>query len=104
MGVASTGGSYKAALCAPRNLAREKLERFCQALLERGPRLPTQQGASFRDVWAAAGWVVLGQGFKAQVALRASHFEDGLRALEDSEFRGVADIHRQVFDRAREAQ
>ena len=66
------------------NLARKELERFFQPFLEADARFPTQQGAGFRDVGAAAGGVVDGQRLKAQFALGAGYLQNRLRALRGS--------------------
>jgi hypothetical protein len=49
-------------------LAFEEVEGSDEAFFERDLGFPAKEGAGFGDVGAAAGWVVLGQGLKAEFA------------------------------------
>src|SRR5919201_2984949 len=93
-----------AAAKTPRRLRNDRLpldgaEHAAQTLFQFDGGLPPEQDARASDVGLPDLWIVDGERFVDDLALRRRDRQDCLRELVQRELAGVAEVHRQVLAR-----
>ena len=81
----------------------EVVERQAEAGFQIDLRFPSQQLSRFGDVGTALLGIILRQRFIANSALRSRHLQHQLRTFQNRELVRIADVHRHVLVRFRQA-
>src|ERR1035437_9685117 len=93
------GSTYICDCCPRVHLAPEEIKRPREPFLQSNPWFPAQQYPGLCDVRAAAGRIVLREAQEAQFTLRFRHFQNRLRALQNSELVRIANVYREALIR-----